>query len=290
LIQDAPVLYDLPKTLDLLQRHCHKAAKEGVNLILFPEAFIGGYPKGDDFSVRMGYRLPQGRESYLAYWNAAIQIGDESTAFLANIAQECNLFLMTGCIEKQNGTLYCSSLMFSPEGELIYHHRKLVPTAMERVVWGQGNASTMQVVATPVGMIGSAICWENYMPLYRHHLYSQNIQIYCMPTVDDRESWIATVRHVAMEGRCFVLSCCQFMTQQHLSNANVVKTALEQDILIRGGSCVVGPLGDIIVEPIYNQSAMIIAELDLNDLIRAKMDMDVVGHYSRPDIFTLSIG
>jgi nitrilase len=289
LVQDAPYLYDLPRTLEAVKNHCLDLKQSAVDLVVFPEAFLGGYPKGDDFSVKMGYRIPQSRDSYLAYWQASIQIGDDATAFLASLAKQCQFYLMMGCIEKHHGTLYCSTLLFSPDGELIHHHRKLIPTAMERVVWGQGDGSTMTVASAPIGRIGSAICWENYMPLYRQHLYNQHIQLYCAPTVDDRDSWLATVRHIAMEGRCFVLSCCQFMTRDHLTTGETVKTALDKHILIRGGSCIVGPLGDFIVEPVYDQTAVLFASLDLNDLIKAKFDMDVSGHYARPDVFTLQV-
>jgi nitrilase len=289
LVQDAPVLFNLAATMAKVEALCQKASLDNPDLILFPEAFIGGYPKGADFSVRMGYRLPEGRKAFLAYWEAAIEEGDEAFNQLGQMAKTYAVYLLMGCVEKQAGTLYCSTFLFNPQGELIQKHRKLMPTAMERVIWGQGDASTMQVVKTPLGNIGSAICWENYMPLYRQHLYNQHVQLYCAPTVDDRGSWLSTVKHIAMEGRCYVLSCCQFMTQDHIEASSGIKTSCEPHVLIRGGSCIVNPLGEVVIGPVYDQPALITAELDMSLIIQGKLDLDVAGHYGRPDIFNLKI-
>jgi nitrilase len=159
-------------------------------------------------------------------------------------------------------------------------HRKLMPTAMERVIWGSGDGSTMPVVTTKLGKIGAVICWENYMPLLRTAMYAKGIELYCAITVDDRETWIPTVRHIALEGRCFVLSSSQFLQRADLSS---------QDVLIRGGSCIIGPLGQILAGPKYGEECILTADLDLAELPRAKFDFDVVGHYARPDVFRLVV-
>jgi RimJ/RimL family protein N-acetyltransferase len=185
-------------------------------------------------------------------------------------------------VERAGGTLYCTAAIFGPDGGLLGTHRKLVPTALERVVWGQGDGSTLPVVATALGKIGAVICWENYMPLLRTAMYAKGIELYCAVTVDDRETWVPTVRHIALEGRCFVLSACQFVRRADLPPGS-------QDVLIRGGSCVVGPLGDLLAGPVYGAECVLTATLARADLARAKFDFDVVGHYARPDVFRLTV-
>ena len=169
-------------------------------------------------------------------------------------------------------------------------HRKLMPTAMERVIWGSGDGSTLPVVTTKLGRIGSVICWENYMPLLRTAMYAKGIELYCAITVDDRETWIPTVRHIALEGRCFVLSACQFLKRSDFpSGYPTERFPASQDVLIRGGSCIVGPLGEILAGPKYGEECVLVADLDRAELARAKFDFDVVGHYSRPDVFRLEV-
>ena len=198
--------------------------------------------------------------------------------------------IVVGVIERDGGTLYCSALTFGPHGDLIGKHRKLVPTAMERVIWGSGDGSTLPVVATKLGRVGAVICWENYMPLLRMAMYAKGIELYCAITVDDRETWLPTVRHIALEGRCFVLSACQFLTRADLPPGYPTERfpALQHD-LIRGGSCIVGPLGEILADPRCGGECILVAELDRAQLARAKFDFDVVGHYSRPDVFRLEV-
>jgi predicted amidohydrolase len=193
-------------------------------------------------------------------------------------------------VEQAGGTLYCTAVIFGPDGGLLGKHRKLVPTALERVVWGQGDGSTLPVVPTPLGKIGAVICWENYMPLLRMSMYAKGVELYCAVTVDDRETWVPTVRHIALEGRCFVLSACQFLRRADLPPGDPTdRTPGSPDVLIRGGSCVVGPLGELLAGPVYGQECVLSATLDQADLVRAKFDFDVVGHYARPDVFRLEV-
>jgi nitrilase len=169
-------------------------------------------------------------------------------------------------------------------------HRKLMPTASERLVWGFGDGSTLPVFETGIGRIGAVICWENYMPLLRTHMYSQGIQLYCAPTADDRETWIPTLRHIALEGRCFVLSCCQFLTRGDCPrDYAAVQGDDPRTVLMRGGSCVIGPLGQVMAGPVYEQACIMTCDLDLEDIPRAKYDFDVTGHYARPDVFRLFV-
>jgi nitrilase len=198
--------------------------------------------------------------------------------------------LVTGVIERDGGTLYCTALMYSPEGSLLGKHRKLMPTALERLVWGVGDGSTLSVVETAIGRIGTVICWENYMPLLRMAMYAQGIELYCAPTVDDRDTWLPTMRTIALEGRCFVLSACQFLTR---ADCPAAYSAIQGDdpatILIKGGSCIIDPMGKVLIEPSFEGETIHCAELDRRLIARGKYDLDVVGHYARPDIFKLMV-
>jgi len=182
--------------------------------------------------------------------------------------------------------LYCTILYFDPEGKCIGKHRKIKPTAAERIVWGEGDGSDLLVYDTPLGKIGGLICWENYMPQARMRLYDQEIEIYVAPTADHRDSWQHTIRHIAMEGRCFVLSCNQFVTREDYP-LDLPGEAVEKlsDILSRGGSTVIDPLGNPLVDPLWDVEGIIYANLSSDLLIQSKMDFDVTGHYARKDLF-----
>ena len=289
-VQAAPALFDTPRSLQKLAELTADAARQQARLVVFPEAFIGGYPKGYDFGVSLGIRTPEGRDEFRRLSENAIQVPGPATEFLATVAQDHGVHLVVGVIERDGGTLYCSALIFGPDGSLLGKHRKLMPTAMERVIWGSGDGSTLPVVSTNLGKIGSVICWENYMPLLRTAMYAKGVELYCVVTVDDRETWIPTLRHIALEGRCFVLSACQFLQRTDLPPGYPLERfPAAQEMLIRGGSCIVGPLGQLLAGPVYGQECILTADLDRADLIRAKFDFDVVGHYARPDLFQLHV-
>jgi len=206
------------------------------------------------------------------------------------VARDHGIHLVVGVVEREGGTLYCTAATFGPDGSLLGKHRKLVPTALERVIWGSGDGSTLPVVATPLGRVGSVICWENYMPLLRTAMYAKGVELYCALSVDDRETWVPTVRHIALEGRCFVLSACQFLRRSDLPPGySTGRLPASSDVLIRGGSCFVGPLGELLAGPVYGEECVLMATLDRADLARAKFDFDVVGHYARPDVFRLTV-
>lgn len=289
-VQAAPVSFDRDCTIAKVRALTAEAAARGARLVVFPEAFVSAYPRGMTFGAVIGDRSAEGREWYRRYWESSVDVPGPATDTLGEIARETNAHLVIGVIERDGGTLYCTALFLAPTGELLGKHRKLVPTASERLVWGQGDGSTMPVFDTPVGKIGAAICWENYMPLYRTALYAKGVQLYLAPTADSREGWVASMRHIALEGRCFVLSCNQFARRRDYPRdypADLPSDAAA--VVTRGGSCIVNPLGDVIAGPVYDEEAILTADLDLGDTVRGKFDLDVVGHYARPDVFQLLV-
>lgn len=289
-VQAAPVLFDTPNTIAKVSELTRAAAAQGAKLVVFPEAFVGGYPKGIDFGARLGMRSVEGREDFRRYFESAIPLPGSEATRLGEIARQNGVHLVIGVIERTGGTLYCSTATFDPSGRLVSKHRKLMPTALERVVWGFGDGSTIGVVDTPLGRLGSVICWENYMPLLRAAMYAQGIELYCAPTVDDRETWLPTMRMIALEGRCFVISACQYFTRGDAPrDYKPVQGDEPETVLIRGGSCIVDPLGQVLVEPDFTGEAIRLAEVDRRMIVRGKYDLDVVGHYARPDVFRLSV-
>lgn len=289
-VQAAPVVFDREATVDKVRALAERVASQGSQLAVFPEAFLSGYPKGLDFGARVGLRRPEGREDFRRYWDSAVDVPGPVTRKLGAAARANRLFLVVGVIERDGGTLYCTVLFFSPGGELLGKHRKLMPTAMERLIWGFGDGSTMPVFETALGKLGAVICWENYMPLLRMHMYAKGIQIYCAPTADDRDTWLPTMRHIALEGRCFVLSSCQYLTRGDCpADYAAIQGNDPETVLMRGGSCIVGPLGQVLSGPNFEGEAVLTADLDLNEIIRGKYDFDVTGHYARPDVFRLHV-
>ena len=209
-VQAASIAFDREQTLEKAADLTADAARRGAQLVVFPEAFVSGYPRGSTFGTVVGARTAEGREEYRRYWASAVDVPGPAVDALGAIARDNGVYLVMGVIEREGGTLYCTVLFFAPTGHYLGKHRKLMPTAAERLVWGYGDGSTLPVFATEIGKLGAVICWENYMPLLRTAMYGKGIQLYCAPTADGRDSWLATVRHIACEGRCFVLSCNQF--------------------------------------------------------------------------------
>ena len=270
-------------------------AREQTGLVVFPEAFVGGYPWGLAFGTAVGGRTPAGRRTFGRYWDAAIAVPGPETDRMATAAADAGVFLAVGVIERDStysrGTLFCTLLYFTPEGVLAGKHRKLKPTAAERLIWGEGDGSTLPVVDTPFGRVGGLICWENYMPLARMAMYGKGVEIYLAPTADARDRWQATLRHIALEGRCFVVGCNQFVTKGHYPDDIEILADLDDrpDVLCPGGSAIYGPLGDLMAGPLLDREGIVYADLDLSEIARAKFDFDVVGHYARPDVFQLEV-
>ncbi len=289
-VQASPCPFDRDRSLERVAELTSEAANDGSQLVVFPEAFISAYPWGASFGATLGQRTPEGREDFRRYWDSAVEVPGPAVTRLAEIAGENQVYLVIGVIERELGTLYCTVLFFAADGSYLGKHRKLMPTASERLVWGFGDGSTLPVFETELGRIGAVICWENYMPLLRMAMYSKGIQIYCAPTADSRDTWLSSMQHVALEGRCFVLSACQFVRRQDFpddfdsSFGNAPET-----VLSRGGSCIIDPLGQVLAGPNYEGSCILTASLDLDDVVRGKYDFDVSGHYARPDVFRLSV-
>jgi len=267
-----------------------EAAVAGARLLVFPEAFLGSYPKGNSFGAPVGMRKPEGRKAYQAYWEQSIALDGAEVEVVAEATARTGLFVVIGCIEREFGTLYCTVLFFDGERGLVGKHRKLMPTAGERLIWGFGDGSTMPVFETQFGRVGAVICWENYMPMLRMHMFAQGIEIYCAPTADDRETWLPSMRHIALEGRCFVLTACQYITRaSHLDDDECALGHDPATILMRGGSAIIDPLGAVLAGPDFDGETVLYAEIDPGAIIRGKFDFDVAGHYARPDVFQLAV-
>ncbi len=293
--QSASVLLDTPATVERALALMAEAARQGVQLLVFPEAYLGGYPKGADFHIYIGARTAQGRAEYELYFNAAVTVDGPEIAQLAKAAAQHGMYVVIGIIERDGGTLYCTAVYLGPQGQVLGKHRKLMPTGLERLVWGFGDGSTLQAVDTPFGKLGAVICWENYMPALRMTMYQQRVALYCAPTADDRDSWASTMQHVALEGRCFVLSACQHLRRSQFPEGQMNNRLLDgkavppDGALMRGGSLIIDPLGKVLAGPVYNEDALLTAELDMTLIARAQMDFDPVGHYARPDVFSLHV-
>jgi nitrilase len=262
--------------------------RAGCDLVVMPEALLGGYPKGSDFGTRLGYRLAEGREAFAAYWANAIDLPGPEVEALEGLANRTGASIVAGVIERAQATLYCTAVFIDPERGFVAKHRKLMPTAAERLIWGQGDGSTLPVVDSKAGRLGAAICWENNMPMLRMAMYAKGVEVWCAPTVDHRDNWQATMRHIAQEGRCFVVSACQVMEAPSALGREAYGWPADE-ALIRGGSVIVGPLGDVLAGPLLHQPGLVSAEVDLDEVIGARFDFDAAGHYARPDVFRLEV-
>lgn len=288
-VQAAPIADDLDGSMKKIRDLLSDVSRENAKLAVFPEAFLGGYPRGATFGTSVGSRTPAGRELFRHYWEAAIDVPGPVVTQLGDLAAEFGTHLVIGVIERDGGTLYCTVLFFDPRGAYLGKHRKLMPTGAERLIWGFGDGSTLNVFDTDIGRVGAVTCWENYMPLLRAAMYAKGIQIYCAPTADSRDTWIATMRHVACEGRCFVLGANQYTAPQPDARSDEATSTDASAVTSRGGSLIVSPLGDILAGPSFDEEAVLTADLDMNEIVRGKYDFDVVGHYARPDIFRLTV-
>lgn len=267
-----------------------EAAAKGARLVVFPEALIGGYPKGASFGAPIGMRKPEGREAFARYHAAAIDLDGPEVACLVEACAETGAFAVVGVIERDGATLYCTALYFDGAKGLVGKHRKLMPTAGERLIWGFGDGSTMPVFKTEIGTIGAVICWENYMPALRIHMYHQGVTLYCAPTADDRDTWLPTMQHIALEGRTFVLTACQHITRASYGAEHESALGDEPDlVMMRGGSAIISPMGKVLAGPDFSGETILYAQVDPADVMRAKFDFDVTGHYARPDVFELVV-
>jgi nitrilase len=294
-VQLAPTPFDSAAAVARVVERTAAAAAEGAELVLFPEAYVGGYPWGLAFGTAVGGRSDAGRRTWERYWRAAVAVPGPQTERLGEAARRHALHLAVGVVERDashsGGTLFCTLLYFGPDGRLLGKHRKLKPTAAERLIWGEGDGSTLPVLETPLGRIGGLICWENYMPLARMALYGKGVELYLAPTADARPGWQATLQHIALEGRCFVLGCNQYVTRDMYPDDLEIAGELDAwpEVLCRGGSAIYGPLGECLAGPLWDAEGTVTADLDRSALARAKFDFDVTGHYARPDVFRLEV-
>jgi len=294
-VQASSVLFNREATIEKTCRLILEAAEKDVKLILFPEAFIPAYPRGLSFGAVVGSRSSEGRLTWQRYWENAVDVPGPAVETIGEAVREAGVYLAIGVIERDTqfskGTLYCTLLYFGPDGMLLGKHRKLKPTGSERLIWGEGDGSTLTVLETELGKIGGLICWENYMPLARMAIYSKGVDIYLAPTADARDSWQSTLRHIACEGRCFVLGCNQFVTKEMYPDDLEGLDELDEhpDVICRGGSTIISPFGEVLAGPLYDQESTLFADIDLAEVARSKYDFDVVGHYARPDVFQLVV-
>ena len=290
-VQAAPVLFDLEatlgKTADLIEQ------ANGAELILFPEAFVSVYPRGFGFGTVVGSRSPEGRELWQRYWDASIVEGDAACKRLGAMAKEAKAFLAIGVNEKDlvSGTMYCSIFYFAPNGNFLGKHRKIKPTAQERIIWGEDDGSTLSTFDTSLGRMGGLICWENYMPAARMSMYQKGVQLYLAPTADARENWQHSMTHIALEGRCFVFGCNQFVTKDMYPNdlPGIADLQNQPDVMSNGGSVIIDPLGNVLAGPLWGTEGILTAEINLDLITQSKLDFDPIGHYARPDIFELNV-
>lgn len=291
-VQAAPVMFDkikcIEKTVDLIQ----EAAKQSAQLIVFPELFVPGYPYGMTFGFNVGSRNEDGRKDWKLYYDNSILVPGEETKTIALAAKEAHAYVSIGVSERDavSGTLYNTNLFFTPEGELASVHRKLKPTGAERVVWGDADKGYFPVLDTPWGPMGSLICWESYMPLARVALYEKGVSLYISPNTNDNSEWQSTIQHIALEGHCYFINCNMYFTKEMYPKNLHCNEEIDKlsDIVCRGGSCIIDPYGHYETQPVWDQEAIIYADLDMEKVPASKMEFDVCGHYSRPDVLKFS--
>jgi nitrilase len=293
--QEASVFLDRDKTIAKAVALLDEAAANGAGLVIFPEAFIPGYPAWI-WRLRPGSDWGVNEQIHQRLLDNAVDIDNGELAPLCEAAKKHQLVVVCGMDERDGSlsqaTLYNTVVVIGSDGQIINHHRKLMPTNPERMVWGFGDASGLKVVDTPQGRIGTLICWENYMPLARYALYAQGIELYIAPTYDSGDGWLGTLQHIAREGCCWVIGSGTAFKASDIPDDFPDKASLypEQDEWVNpGDSVVIAPGGDIVAGPLRNETGLLYAEVDSRKVGLARRTLDVVGHYSRPDIFTLHV-
>lgn len=304
-------------TLKQLEGKVKEAAASGVDLILFPEVYLGGYPRKATFGAYIGERTVDGYQQYLKYFQGAVDLGDTPEGAgddwvyrrlktgdkehrgdgireqLELIARETGVYIVTGVLERCGGTLYCSVVYVDPAKGIVGKRRKVMPTASERLVWGQGQPRTLRAISTTIKgvhiVLAAAICWENYMPLLRQALYQQNVNLYLAPTADGRSTWLPLMQTIGFEGRAFVVSCNQVVRDDQLPEW-ITEPSREGNIISHGGSCIISPFGEVLAGPSWDKDGdLLIRELDFEECEKGRLDLDVAGSYSRNDSFHLSV-
>ena len=292
-VQVEPAILDRAGTLDRVAARTAEAAAAGAGLVVFPETFVPAYPSSVWAKALAGWGEPGAKEAFALLHRESLELPGPDADRLGAIAREHGVWLVLGVNEvdpERPGTLYNSLLYYSPQGELALHHRKLVPTNHERLVWGQGDSRGLRAIETPLGRIGGLICWENYMPLARFSLYESGVEIYIASTADDGDEWQATLVHIARESRAFVIAPCHFQRASSYPADFPLRALLEgKDILGRGGSAILAPDGSYPAGPLYDEEGILYAELDPDLLLHARQRFDPAGHYHRPDVLKLTV-
>jgi nitrilase len=295
IVQEPPVVLDRAGTLARAVEALGKAAQAGAELVVFPETYIPGYPVWI-WRLRPGEDGRVFRDTYKRLLANAIDLAAGDLAPLQEAAGKHKVTVVVGYHERDadfgRTTLYNGLAVIGPDGQILNRHRKLMPTNPERMVWGLGDASGLRVVETPVGRLGALICWENLMPLSRYALYGDGVQIYCAPTYDSGDVWIASLQHIAREGGCWVLGAGAALRGADLPTDFPERARLFPDgdeWINPGDSVVVAPGGRIVAGPMRRETGLLFADIDLAAIGPARGGLDVVGHYSRPDVFQLTI-
>jgi nitrilase len=293
-VQAEPVIFDRVRTLDKLARLTGEAAQNGAALVVFPETFIPAYPSSAWAKALAGWADPRAKAAFALLAREAVEVPGPAAERLGEIARKHGVLLVTGVNEvdpERPGTLYNALLYHGPDGSLVLHHRKLVPTNHERLIWGQGDGSGLRAIQTELGRVGGLICWENYMPLARFSLYESGVEIYIASTADDGDAWQATLVHIARESRAFVVAPSHFQRATSYPDDFPLRAELEgREIIGRGGSAILGPDGGYLAGPLYDEEGILYAELDPARLFEERQRFDPAGHYHRPDLLKLSVG
>ena len=292
-VQVEPVVLDREATLDKLERVAAEAAKEGAELVVFPETFVPVYPSSSWAKAFAGWEAPGAKETFARLAQESVAVGSPAERRIAAAARELGIWIVTGVNEveaERPGTIYNALLYHSPAGELALHHRKLVPTNHERLVWGQGDGRGLTAVETGFGRVGGLICWENYMPLARVALYEAGVEIYVASTADDGDAWQQTLVHIARESRSYVVAPAHFQRESTYPDDFALAAEIAGAGTIgRGGSAILAPDGSYLAGPLYDAEAILYAELDPTRLLAERQRFDPVGHYSRPDVLQLTV-
>jgi nitrilase len=289
-VQAEPAVLDREATLDKLARLAAEAAAAGAQLVVFPETFIAVYPSSIWAHAFAGWADERAKAVFARICANAVEVPGPAADRLGEIAREHGLWLVTGVNELDRGTLYNSLLYHAPDGSLALHHRKLVPTNHERLIWGQGDGRGLNAVETGFGRVGGLVCWENYMPLARFALYESGVEIYVASTADDGDAWQSTLVHIARESRAYVVSPSAFQRASSYPDDFPLKAELDgAGLLGRGGSAILAPDGSYLAGPLYDEEGILYAELDPARLLAERQRFDPVGHYHRPDVLRLGV-
>jgi nitrilase len=292
-VQAEPVVLDRAATLEKLGALTAEAAGQGAELVVFPETFVSVYPSSAWAKALAGWGDPRAKAAFALLARESVEVPGPAADTLAEIARENGVWLVTGVNELdpgRNGTVYNALLYHAPDGSLALKHRKLVPTNHERLIWGQGDGEGLRALETPLGRIGGLICWENYMPLARFALYESGIEIYLASTADDGDDWQATLVHIARESRSFVVAPSHFQRASAYPDDFPLRELIDGlDVIGRGGSAILAPDGSYLAGPVYDEEAMLYAELDPARLLEERQRFDPAGHYHRPDVLRLEV-